>query len=93
MRESIESISFPPKDLCNAKALRAVPDDDIRGTVLYMVEMGDDFWNRKRRIDPAAVRDSLPLYRKHLCDQKQPPEAAGLNPLKTLAAQGVAVCR
>ena len=89
----LESTAFPPKDLRNAKALGGVPDDDIRGTVLYMVETGGDFWNRKRRIYPAAVQDNLPLYRKHLCDQKQPPEAAGLNPLETLAAQGVAVCR
>ena len=90
----LESTSFPPKDLSNAKALRTVPDDEIRGTVLYMIETGGDFWNRKRRINPAAVQDSLPLYRKRLPDQRQPPGAAAdLNPLDTLAAQGVAVCR
>ena len=61
----LEATSFTKAELSQGKQLAEVPDDDIRGTVVYMREVNGDFWGRKKRITPAAVVDNLPLYRKH----------------------------
>ncbi len=61
----LEATSFTKAELSQAKQLAEEPDDDIRGTVVYMREVNGDFWGRKKRITPAAVVDNLPLYRKH----------------------------
>ena len=55
---------FSPKELGQAKALANVSDNEIRGTVDYMLAEHGDFWGRKARITPSAVRDNLPLFRK-----------------------------
>ena len=60
----LERNSFPRADLNQAKQLADAADADIRGTVRHMLEVNGDFWGRKKRITPAAVVDSLPLYRK-----------------------------
>ena len=61
---NLEPSGFPTADLSQAKQLAREPDDDIRGTVVYMLEVNGDFWGRKKRITPAVVLDNLLLYRK-----------------------------
>ena len=56
---------FSAKELGQAKALADVPDDEIRGTVAYMIETNGEWWGRKMRILPANVADQLPLWQKH----------------------------
>ena len=58
----------PAKDLKLAKDLIGaygdLTEDDVRLTVAHLLKADPGYWNVRRRIDPAAIREHLPIARK-----------------------------